>query len=279
MAAIDRVARTLLVALASLVLAGCGLLGLGDGGGPTGPLAYPGGCAAFDLSARRCEAIVLAKARGVEIDPSDAVSIQLLGDPGCELPGGQVGQCVRTAQFVVVVRFVLADGRTLEDGVFCGVGGQFSILCTEDPEVEAVVPTDSYMDVPCTDTEPPVCGTRFPGPDPEAMAAEVPLHVDRLVIPIDHDGAYDVELGRGALANGILEVSSMNVGVGPNHEVFLQGPAWLVIESLEPGGKPFQNYYEHGRRDGVERFVAHVQFDVLSHLPGAAVTITGVAVS
>src|SRR6185503_4791744 len=145
MAAADRVARTLLVALASLVLAGCGVLGMADGGRPAGPFAFPGGCAAFDLSARRCDAIVRAEASGLGIEPSQAVSIQLLGDPGCETPDGHEALCVRTTQFVVLVRFVMADGRTLEDGVYCGVGGQYTILCTEDPEVEAVAPPMSYM--------------------------------------------------------------------------------------------------------------------------------------
>ena len=45
--------------------------------------------------------------------------------------------------------------------------------------------------------------------------------------------------------------------------------AALEVRSLEPDGKPFHNYYEHGWRPGVERVEAVLMFDVLWFEPGA----------
>jgi hypothetical protein len=64
--------------------------------------------------------------------------------------------CTRTNQFIVRVRFQMADGRSAEQSLFCGVGGQFSALCTENPEINISSPTLSgYRDVPAGSTPVP----------------------------------------------------------------------------------------------------------------------------
>jgi len=52
----------------------------------------------------------------------------------------------------------------------------------------------------------------------------------------------------------------------------------LEVRSLEPDGKPFENMYVHGWRDGVERVRAIVRFDVLWFRPGATLELRNVSV-
>jgi hypothetical protein len=173
----------------------------------------------------------------------------------------------------------MADGTSLEASQFCGVGGQYSILCTDHPEIAIDVPSAGYFDVPCTGDDTSSCATKLPGPDPAAAAAAQALDVPHLDIPIDHTGAYRIELGDGSLANGILEDSGMSV-TEPSPARFLldESGVRLQIESLEPDGRPFDNYYIHGRRQGVERFRATLRFTVLSFEPGAVLSLEGIFV-
>lgn len=213
----------IVLSLAAAVVAGCQLLsGALPGGDPNEPHSYPAGCVVFDLSPRRCTLIVEELARRDGISVSDATSIDLLGDPGC---GDNNQPCVRTTSFVVRVRFHLASGAIREESQFCSVGGQYSILCTETPEIELILPVQNgYRDIPCNgepartaspaeqaanQTIPPTCPTPFPSPEPAIAAAEQPMLVPSLDIPIDHVGEYHVALGQGTLANGLLEETSM----------------------------------------------------------------------
>ena len=266
-----------LLALASVLLAGCELIGAG-GAGPQVPLPYPAGCPAFDLSPGRCAAIVDALASRAGIVPHEATAIELLGDSCAEGNDG-TRLCTRTTQFVVRVRFTMADGTRLEESQFCGVGGQFTILCTDDPEIHVGLPTEAYFDVPCSGDDMSSCATRMPGPDTAAAAAEQPIDVPHLDVPIDHAGAFGIEVGHGSLANGILEESGMSVNdQAPAGFLLDESGVRLLIESLEPDGRPFDNYYLHGRREGVERFRATLRFNVLSFEPGAVLTIQDIYV-
>ncbi len=56
------------------------------------------------------------------------------------------------------------------------------------------------------------------------------------------------------------------------------GVASIRLRSLEPDGKPFENYYEHGWRPGVERVEAILVFEVLWSEPGAVLSIRDVVV-
>jgi hypothetical protein len=180
--------------------------------------------------------------------------------------------------FVVRVRFVLPDGRSLEESQFCGVGGQYTILCSDDPEIAVSVPTDGYFDVPCAGDGVDTCATRQPEPPPAVAAAAVPVHVDRLVVPIDHVGAYVIPVGEGSLANGILQESTIGLAEEPPGVLTSDAGIRLRIDSLEADGRPFDNSYVHGRRDGLERFRAWVEFEIEDFNPGAAFTLTDIVV-
>jgi hypothetical protein len=242
------------------------------------PLPYVHGCAAFHLSAHRCQAIVDALAARLKIKPSEATSIELLGDPGC---GGSPGvPCIRSTSFVVRVRFHMADGRAPEDSVFCGVGGQYSILCTESPEiyVSADLMHEGYLDHPCAGEPPAGCASPVPTIDPAAAADARPLLVKAINIPLDRVGAYSVDLGNATLANGILTDASFTLAdVHPTTWSTTEDGVRLVVESLD-GGPPFLNSYDHGWRPGVERVVAKAVFEISATQPGAVMPIRDVAV-
>jgi hypothetical protein len=246
----------------------------------------------FHLSPRRCTVIAQELARRDEISVSDTTSIDLLGDPGC--PENPNQTCVRTTAFVVRVRFHLPSGAIREESQFCGVGGQYSILCTETPEIELILPIQNgYRDVPCNgepartaspaelnanETIPPTCPTVFPDPDPATAAAEKPLLVPSLDIPIDHVGEYHVALGRGTLANGILEMTSLKASDAQPSSFFLRAGIWLELTSLKAGGLPFDNYFTHGRVEGTEPFSARLTFEVMAFDPGAVLQIRDVVI-
>lgn len=213
-----RVFAILLTVLA--VVAGCSRLDSGATAGAVqvtespapvteSPLPYPVGCAAFDLSADRCKAIVDALATQLDVRPSDATSIELLGDPGC----GAGVPCIRTGSFVVRVRFHMPDGSAPDDSMLCGVGGQYSILCTESPEVQVAADLihNGYHDIPCAGEPPAGCASPVPTIDPAAAADARPLLVKAMDIPLERVGAYSVDLGNATLANGILTDASFTL--------------------------------------------------------------------
>src|SRR5512132_2778216 len=107
------------LAVAAVLVAGCQFL-TGVPPGANLPHPYPAGCAAFDLSPRRCTLIVeeLAHQNGIAV--ADTSSIDLLGDPGCRDDNGVFRQCARTTSFVVRARFNLASGAPVEGSMFCG---------------------------------------------------------------------------------------------------------------------------------------------------------------
>ena len=242
------------------------------------PLPYPGGCATFDLSAHRCDAIVDALAAEFKIRPTDATSIELLGDPGCGTGPGVI--CMRSNSFVVRVRFHMPDGTAFEESDFCGVGGQYSILCTESPEVQvsADLMHNGYHDIPCTGDPPSGCASPVPTIDPTAISDARPLLVKAMDIPLDRVGTYSVDLGNATLANGILTDASFSLAdVHPTTWSTTEDGVRLVIESLD-GGPPFSNIYEHGWRPGVEQVVAKAVFEITSADPGAIMQIRDVVV-
>ena len=70
-------------------------------------------------------------------------------------------------------------------------------------------------------------------------------------------------LGEARLPNGLLTVADFAfVDRWPADVTILEGRAWLEIRSLEPGGRPFGNIYDHGRSEGAERVEASLVFHV-----------------
>ncbi len=97
--------------------------------------------------------------------------------------------------------------------------------------------------------------------------------------PIDHLGAYEVSLGEASLANGIASMASFEfVDDWPLDVSLKDGVAQIGLRSLEPDGKPFQNYFTHGWRPGAERVEAVLVFQVLRFEKGAALGIRDVVV-
>jgi hypothetical protein len=178
-------------------------------------------------------------------------------------------------------RLTFTDGTTRDVTMCAGI--PIGPGCMEEPQLEArsvLAGNGGYHDVPCADPPPPEgCGNPLPALEPAAANAAVPLTIDRVSIPIDHVGAYEVRLGEASLPNGILSAASFGFTDPWPLDVSLgQGVAWIDVRSLEPDGKPFQNYYIHGWRPGVERVEAVLMFDVLWFEKGAVLGIRDVVV-
>jgi hypothetical protein len=179
------------------------------------------------------------------------------------------------------VRITLTDGTTRDTPMCMGLAS--GPTCTDTPQLEArsaVADGGGYKDVPCADDAPPnTCGRPLPTVEPAAVAAARPLSIVRSSIPIDHLGAYQVSLGQASIPNGVVSVASFEFADTWPADVSLEGGvAQIELRSLEPGGKPFQNYYQHGWRPGVERVEAVLAFDVLWFEQGAVLNIRDVAV-
>jgi hypothetical protein len=179
------------------------------------------------------------------------------------------------------VRLTFKDGTTAE-GLMCG-GIASGPACMDAPRLEArtsIGDGGGYHDVPCPDGSPPhSCGTPLPTLQAATVAAARPLSVARLKIPIDHVGPYEVSLGEASLPNGVAsEASFAFVDDWPLDVSLKDGAAQIGLRSLEPDGKPFQNYYDHGWRPGVERVEAVLVFEVLWSAPGAELGIRDIVV-
>jgi len=88
-----------------------------------------------------------------------------------------------------------------------------------------------------------------------------------------------VVVGEGSLANGVWTAGTFRfVDTWPADLALRDAIVLLELRSLEGDGKPFDNYYLHGWRAGVERVRAVLRFDVLWFKPGATLEIRNVVV-
>ena len=123
------------------------------------------------------------------------------------------------------------------------------------------------------------CATPVPTVEPKAAAAATTLKVDRLDIPIDHTGDYEVKLGEARLPNGLLSQADVAlVDDWPPGVTILSGDVSLRIRSLEADGLPFTNIFEHGWRPGTEHVEAILAFHVDAFEPGADLSVKDVIV-
>jgi hypothetical protein len=155
--------------------------------------------------------------------------------------------------------------------VFCGVGGAYSLSCSDDPKVGLGSPTMSgYQDVPCNGEAPEnPCATPLPSIEPAAAAAARALEVADLDIPIDHAGSYAIPVGEAVLPNGILSDATFGLADDSPSDVLVSSDGvFLAITSLD-GGPPFDNLYVRGWRPGTERVQATLRFTVEWFEPGA----------
>jgi hypothetical protein len=235
---------------------------------------YPDECPAYGLSPKRCAYIVDWALREAGVAAHEA-TVELLGDPGCD---GNGGSCVRTTMFIVRVRVTPGNGPASDHSVFCGVGGERSLLCTETPRIALLSPTtNGYHDLPCgEDGAPEHCASPVPSIAPSAAQMAVPLRVPSLTIPIDHTGRYVVDVGNAVLPNGILGEATATLPDDVRTDMLI--PEWIWLEVIGEDGLPLRNIYEHGWRTGTERVHVRLVFTVDSFEPGASLEITNVVV-
>lgn len=224
-----------------------------------------------EFSDAHCLAIVDTVGVKLDLTRADIVAVAIL-------PSESKGMTLGGAA-PVSVRVTLVDGSTRDVSIGCG-GLAMAPACSDDPHLEpASIILGGYHDVPCAGEPPAGCATPVPPPDPAGLAAAVELQLDRFDIPIDHVGDYDVPLGEARLPNGLLTVADFAFADRwPADVTILEGRAWLEIRSLEPGGRPFGNIYDHGRSEGAERVVASLVFHVDRFDPGAVLSIRDVIV-
>lgn len=252
--------RVIGLLLAAIAAAGCNLL-------PT-VADVPHDCAA-EYSASRCLAIADAVAAEVDRDRGDVSAVTIVPDPPPE--GAVLG-----GVWHIRIRLTFGDGTTHEAQI-CG-GLAIAPACSDDPHLDARSVLGGYHDVPCAG-EPPDCPSRVPSPEPEVVETADAITIAARSIPIDHDGPFEVELGQGSLANGILtEASFAFQDPWPSDVAFRDGVIFLEVRSLEPDGRPFDNIYLHGTREGLERVAAVLRFDVLWFEPGADLGIRDLVV-
>lgn len=278
-------ALLVLVATLGAILVGCSIAGHRPAATQL-VRAYPGGCADFEFSARRCAAIVAIARHDLDIGAA-AATVQLLSEPpnpGCgPQPDGTTNLCTRSGGGIAVIVRITPPGGSAEDATFfCGVGSQGSIACHEDPEIVIRTPMDGYHDIACAGEDsagdPTGCATPVPATDADARAAARALSIAALDIPIDHNGPYAVELGRAGLPNGALGIAAASLASPAIPGVVLLDGIWLTVVPVDPAGRPFLNVYEHGWTPGVEDVRVVLRFEVIQHEPGAIVPIRDVTV-
>jgi hypothetical protein len=219
----------------------------------------------------RCMAMMDVVAGEVARNRGDVTAIAIVPDPPPD--GASLG-----GAWPIKVRLGFTDGTT-HDARLCG-GLAVAAACMDDPRLSASsMVGGGYTDVPCAGEPPDGCATPHPSIEPGAAATAEALVIEGRTIAIDHVGPYAVVLGEASLPNGILTESMFEFDEAwPADVALAEALAFLEIRSLEPDGRPFDNYYTHGWRQGVERIEAVLRFDVLWFEPEADLGIRNVVV-
>jgi len=246
-----------------------------------GPAPTPAACGlVFDET--RCEVVTLAAAVALDIDPGDIVTLEIMPEPTPEvLADGSVILQVRSGGPPLDVRVQLRDGTFRLHTLHCGgIASGYDPPCMAEPHLRAASMTrDGYRDIPCVGEPPAGCATPQPAIQADAAADAEPIAIDALEVPVDREGPHEVPIGRGSLPNGILTEAAFElVDAWPDGLIILDGSVFLDVRSLEPDGTPFDNYYLHGWRDGVERIEAFLVFTADHIEPGAVLRIRDVVV-
>jgi hypothetical protein len=248
--------------------------------GRYGTWSYPDGCAAFELSARRCDAVVDVAADNIAYSRADASSILLASDPGCgsDPLTDEIVLCTRSLSFIVGVVFEAADGTSVRSDVFCGPGAP-TLVCSDTPGIQIVDLHSGYWDVPCAGEAPDGCAT--PVPFPTGAAADVgrELRIASVDVPVGPIGHHEVELGTAVLVNGIAQEGTFTLN-DQLQDGFLLDPGTVRLElrSTIPGRPPFTNIYERGAFDGPEEVRVFLVFDVAETSDSAVLHVQNVLV-
>ena len=257
------------LAIAGLV-AGCSAVAVAPQEASPGP---PRPCAEV-YGTQRCLAMTDVAAAEVGRTRDDVSMVEIVPDPP---PRG----AILGGAWYIRVRTTFADGSA-HDAKMCG-GIPGGPACMDEPRLEAVSgfsDGSGYKDVPCPDgASPNTCGQPLPSFEASALAAARPLSMAKSLIPIDHVGDYEVSLGKASIPNGVVSAASFGfVDTWPSNVSLDGGAAGIELRSLEPDGKAFQNYYDHGWRPGAERVEALLVFRVLWFEKGAALAIRDIEV-
>jgi hypothetical protein len=281
-----------LVLVAALFLASCSVINAGlEGVAADLPVSgpYPAACDALGLSEMRCRATVARAAEQAGVIGRPVASVQLTRvvqpSPDCgTAPDGRPILCVRSGGGMwtgVVVRIELADGRTVEAEVRCGIGNSDAQECNDTgmPPISAWSST-IHGDVPCGD-DPSNCTVSlpaFPSPDPATVASARPMELLDLSIPIGELGHQEVEIGRAGLPNGILSEIDIDPGRDPTIAVFGTDGVALHVRPTDPTRPPFNDAYERGTIEGVEEVAVYLVFDVIDTTQNATLPIARIVV-
>lgn len=262
--------RSVIAAAVAVLVAGCSAI--------AGLAPAPQPCEQL-YSVRRCLAMADAATAFTDKTRDDVATVLIVPEPTPEVRDGVTILQSRGGAAPITVRLVMRDGTTMESRM-CG-GIPSGPACHEQPqEWETHWSIDGYRDVPCAGEPPDGCPTPIPSIDPAIQASATPIVGNGRLVAIDHVGRYEVPLGVGSLPNGALTEATYRLAdLWPVDVTFsAEGAPRLVIRSLEPDGRPFQNAYEHGWRDGLERIEAVLVFEVRRFDPGASLEVVEVEV-
>jgi len=230
-------------------------------------------------SAARCDLMTLSAAIDLGVEPDAIAGLAIVHEPTPTDANGNHVLVTLGGAPQIHAQVTLKDGTSRGVNLGCG-GVDMRPVCTGQPALRGGDYIGmGYHDVPCAGEPPDGCATPVPAPDAASEANAIPLRIGRVDIPIDHVGDYKVRLGTATLPNGWLSNGSFGfVDDWPDGVTILSGQVDLAIESLEPDGKPFDNVYAHGRREGVERVAADLVFHVDRFEPCAVLPIRDVLV-
>lgn len=262
-----RLAGAPVVALAAAMLAGagCDLLA-----GTVAVPAEPRPCRHV-FSADRCLAMTDYAAFQLKTTRENIVSFEIIPEPTPEVRDGEVILRTTSGGPDIDVEVTLADGSTRVASMHC-VGVASHPACQDVPSLRASsMIGGGYTDVP-------EGATPVPSPAPAALAEATGFSIERLDIPVERTGLHEVKIGEARLPNGVLTTAHFAlVDDWPAGVSIVEGGVHLQIRSTVDG-KPIQNIYEHGWREGTERVEAILVFDVFHFDEGATLSIRDVVV-
>ena len=229
----------------------------------------PAECAAMKFAEDRCLAVVEFAMERAGLAWAHVESVHLASLPNTGYLGGGP---------VAGVTFALRDGTQREEDVVCGgIGGQYSLVCTDRPEIRLSSPINTYQDVPCGAVpggEPgSACATPLPAIDPEAATATLPLEIATHDYPVLGLGPQEILVGRATLPNGILSDARFSLADPFTRAFTVRDGIALVVRPLNPTRPPFDNIYAHGWYSGTEEVEAYLVFDVIAFTPGATLEV------
>ncbi|HEY8819514.1 MAG TPA: hypothetical protein VIM25_11945 [Candidatus Limnocylindrales bacterium] len=255
----------LLVALAAVALAGCGLAGLfGPSGGP-----YPEACDQLDFVSRQCASMVTRAESQAGLGAADVSAIDILPPPNGGV-GGIGGYMISR------VRLHLATGTERTEEIWCiGIGREGDPVCHPDASIAFYGGVDG--DVPCTGEPPEGCATPAPTARPAVRAQAVPLRLATLDIPIDHVGHYEVEVGKAGLPDGVLTERSATLADPKPQSFWIEERIAIDVRPVDSTRPPVGSVFRD-RFDGVEPVTVFLVFDVTDISPGGVLQVRDLVV-